>query len=169
MNEHPQENIKYFWEDLTVGATMEIGSVTVERDEMLQFANKYDPQPFHLNDEAAAKSIFGRLSASGWHTCAMAMGLMVRNFLNISASLGSPGVEKIKWLRPVYPGDTLKLQARIVESRPLKSRPDVGLARTLWEMFNQDGEQVLLIDAYAMFRRRRPAAQERHEAGGEND
>ncbi len=125
---------------------------------MIAFASKYDPQPFHLSDEAAAKSIFGKLSASGWHTCAMAMGLMVRGFLHESSSLGSPGLEKIQWPTPVYPGDTLTLKQTITESRPMKSRPDVGLTRTVWEMFNQRGEQVLMMDGYGMFRRRTPAA-----------
>lgn len=158
MSDHPQKNIKYFWEDLSVGTTVQMGSLTVDRDEVIAFASKYDPQPFHLDEAAAAKSMFGKLSASGWHTCAMAMGLMVRNFLQESSSLGSPGMEQVKWLKPVYPGDTLTLRQRIVESRPMKSRPDVGLTRTLWEMFNQDGEQVLLMDGYGMFRRRTPAA-----------
>ena len=157
MSKHPQREIKYFWEDLPVGTTLEIGSVTVDRDEVIAFATKYDPQPFHLDDEAAAQSMFGRLAASGWHTCAMAMGLMVRNFLQRSSSLGSPGLEKLQWMKPVYPGDTLSLRQRIVESRPMASRPDVGLVRTLWEAFNQDSEQVLLMDGWGMFRRRTPA------------
>ncbi|MCL1961244.1 MAG: MaoC family dehydratase [Desulfovibrionaceae bacterium] len=165
MNPHPQSNIKYFWEDLPVGTTTEVGSVTVDRDEVIAFASKYDPQPFHLDDEAAAKSIFGKLSASGWHTCAMGMGLMARNFLNEAASLGSPGLNQVKWLKPVYPGDTLTLRQRIIESRPLKSRPDVGLVRTIWEMFNQHGEQVLLTDSHGMFRRRTPGAPEELESG----
>lgn len=157
MSTQAQSQIKYFWEDLPVGKTLEIGSITVDHDEVIAFATKYDPQPFHLNEEAAAKSMFGKLSASGWHTCAMAMGLMVRGFLHESSSLGSPGLEGVKWLKPVYPGDTLTLNQRIIEARPMKSRPDVGLTRTLWEMFNQHGEQVLLMDGYGMFRRRTPA------------
>lgn len=156
MSDHPQKNIKYFWEDLPVGRVREIGSITVDHDEVIAFASKYDPQPFHLNEEAAAKSMFGKLSASGWHTCSMAMGLMVRGFLHESSSLGSPGMEGIKWMKPVYPGDTLTLRQHITESRPMKSRPDVGLTRTVWEMFNQHGEQVLMMDGYGMFRRRHP-------------
>ena len=158
MPAHPQKNIKYFWEDLPVGTTLDIGSITVDRDEVIEFAGKYDPQPFHLDEEAAAKSMFGKLSASGWHTCAMAMGVMVRGFLHESSSLGSPGLEQIKWLKPVFPGDTLRLTQTITESRPMASRPDVGLTRTLWKMFNQHGEQVLLMDGYGMFRRRVPGA-----------
>ena len=86
--------IKYCWEDLPVGTVIELGSFGVDRDEVIDFASKYDPQPFHLSDEAAAQSMFGRLAASGWHTCAMVMGLMTRNFLLQSSSLGSPGMEK---------------------------------------------------------------------------
>lgn len=162
MTEAAPAEIKYYWEDLPVGRTLDIGSVTVDRDEVLAFAAKYDPQPFHLDDEAAAHSMFGKLAASGWHTCAMAMGLMVRNFLKDSSSLGSPGLEKLKWLKPVYPGDTLTLKQTITESRPMGSRPDVGLTRTLWEMFNQHGEQVLLMDGYGMFRRRTPGQPASH-------
>jgi acyl dehydratase len=126
------KTIKYYWEDLHAGQTIELGSVTVEREEALAFAGRYDPQPFHLDDEAAAQSIFGRLATSGWHTCSMAMGLMVRNFLLESSSLGSPGLEKLQWLKPVFPGDTLTLRQRVTETRPMKSRPDVGLVRTQW-------------------------------------
>jgi len=148
--------VRQYWEDLPVGRVLALGSVTVEREEVLAFARQYDPQPFHLDDEAAARSMFGRLSASGWHTCAMAMGLMVRGFLHESSSLGSPGLEKIQWLRPVYPGDTLTLRQTITEARPMASRPEVGLIRSLWEMFNQDGEQVLCMDGWGMFGRRAP-------------
>jgi len=170
MTEHPQNNIKYFWEDLPVGQTAEIGSVIVQRDEAIDFARKYDPLPFHMDDAAAAQSIFGKLSASGWHTCALAMGLMVRNFLHEAAVLGSPGLEQIKWLRPVYPGDTLTLHQRVIASRPLKSRPDTGLTRFLWEMFNQHGKQVLLMDGYTMFRRRIPGSPpDSPKSGAQND
>lgn len=152
-NDHP-----YYWEDLTVGRTFEVGDVVVDRQEVLDFASRYDPQPFHLDDEAAAQSpIFGRLAASGWHTCAMAMGEYVRNFLSRCASLGSPGVEQIRWLRPVYPGDTLSIRVRLTDARPMKSRPTIGLVRLALEVFNQDGVQVLLLDAWGMFARR-PAA-----------
>ena len=152
----PPPPVRQYWEDLPVGRVLALGSVTVEREEVLAFDRQYDPQPFHLDDEAAARSMFGRLSASGWHTCSMAMGLMVRNFLHESSSLGSPGLEQIKWLKPVYPGDTLTLRQTITEARPMASRPEVGLIRSLWEMFNQDGEQVLRMDGWGMFGRRAP-------------
>ena len=104
--------------------------------------------------------MFGGLCASGWHTCAMAMRLTVDNFLQNSSSMGSPGLDKLRWLKPVFPGDTLRLQHTIVESRPLRSRPDIGLVRTQWEMFNQHGEQVLQMEGHGMFRRRHPASAE---------
>ena len=156
MNAPANPAIQYYWEDLSVDTQIDLGTFTVSRDEVIEFAGKYDPQPFHLDDEAAAQSMFGRLAASGWHTCAMVMGLMTRNFLLQSSSLGSPGMEKLKWLKPVYPGDTITLRQSVIEARPMNSRPDVGLVRTLWEAFNQDGEQVLRMDGWGMFGRRAP-------------
>ena len=150
--------IRHYWEDMTVGAVIDLGTVTPTREAILDFARQFDPQPFHLDDEAAKASVFGGLCASGWHTCAMAMRLMVDNFLRESASLGSPGLENIKWLKPVFPGDTLRLQHTVVESRPMTKRLDVGLVRTVWAMFNQRGEQVLHMEGYGMFRRQTPGA-----------
>lgn len=150
-----EDPIKYYWEDLTVGSVWDVGEIRVERQEVLDFARRYDPQPFHVDDEAAARSpVFGRLAASGWHTCAMAMGQYVREFLNQAASMGSPGVEQIKWLRPVYPGDTLRLRLRVTDARPMASKPHIGLVRSAWELFNQDDVQVLSLDAWGMFGRR---------------
>ncbi|MDR2990485.1 MAG: MaoC family dehydratase [Burkholderiaceae bacterium] len=154
----PQPVIRYYWEDLPVGSIRELGQVTVKREEVIAFARQFDPQPFHLDDAAAAQTHFGRLAASGWHTCAMVMRLLVDDFLRYSSSAGSPGLEGVRWLKPVYPGDTLTVRQRIVESRPLKSRPGVGLIRSHLEAFNQHGEQVLLIDSYGMFNRRDAAA-----------
>jgi acyl dehydratase len=110
-----------------------------------------------LDDEAAKASVFGALCASGWHTCSMAMRLMVTNFLHQAASLGSPGLENVKWLKPVLPGDILRLEHSIVETRPMSKRPDVGLVRTEWNMFNQHGDKVLHMEGWGMFRRRHPA------------
>jgi acyl dehydratase len=147
----PQPSIRYYWEDLPVGNIRELGQVTVSREEVLAFARQFDPQPFHLDDAAAARTPFGRVSASGWHTCAMTMRLQVDNFLRYASSLGSPGLESVKWIKPVYPGDTLTVRQRVVGSRLLKSRPGVGLTRSHLEGFNQNNEQVLLIDVYSMF------------------
>ena len=150
--------IRWYWEDLEPGSVRELGSVTPTAQEILEFASKFDPQPFHLDEDAGRRSVFGALCASGWHTCSMAMRLTVDNFLNESSSMGSPGLENIRWLKPVYPGDTLKLTHRVTESRPLNSKPDIGLVRAIWEMHNQRGEQVLHMEGYGMFRRRTPAA-----------
>ena len=153
-------DIRYFWEDLCPGTTRDLGSVCPNVDDMRAFATQFDPQPFHIDEEAAKRSIFGGLCASGWHTCALAMRLMVDNFLRHSSSLGSPGLESLKWLKPVFPGDTLSLKHTILESRAMASRPDVGLVRTSWEMTNQHGDKVLHMEGYGMFRRREPARSE---------
>lgn len=149
--------ITIYWEDLAPGTVRQLGSVTPSAQEIADFARQFDPQPFHLDEAAGARSVFGKLCASDWHTCAMAMRLTVDNFLSHAASMGSPGLENLRWLRPVFPGDTLRLQHTILESRPLASRPDTGLARSMWEMFNQDDEKVLQMEGYGMFRRRHPA------------
>ena len=149
--------IRYYWEDLTPGSVRELGSVTVSAEEIVDFAGKFDPQPFHLDEQAGRQSLFGGLCASGWHTCALAMRLTVDNFLSEAASLGSPGVENLRWLKPVFPGDTLRLEHRIVEARPLRSRPDAGIVRSVWHLYNQRGEQVLSMEGFGIFRRRTPA------------
>ena len=149
-------HIKIWWEDLAVGQVKDLGSLSPTADEIVAFARQFDPQPFHLDPEAAKASVFGGLCASGWHTCSLAMKLMVTNFLNESSSLGSPGLENIKWLKPVFPGDTLRLQHTITEKRVMGKRPDVGLVRTIWEMFNQHGDKVLHMEGYGMFRLRSP-------------
>ena len=145
---------KLHWEDMQPGQVRELGSVTPTREEIIAFATQFDPQPFHLDDEAAKASVFGALCASGWHTCSLAMRLMVLNFLNGTSSMGAPGLENIKWMKPVFPGDTLRLQSTTTDVRPMSKRPDVGLVRNVWAMFNQHGDQVLHMEGWGMFRRR---------------
>ena len=147
---------RLYWEDLQPGTVLELGTVSPTADEIKTFASQFDPQPFHVDEDAGRESVFGGLCASGWHTCAMAMRLTVDNFLRHSTSMGSPGLEKLSWMKPVFPGDVLTLRHRILESRPLRSKPDIGLVRSVLEMFNQLGEQVLLMEGYGMFRRREP-------------
>jgi len=149
--------VRYYWEDLQPGSVRELGSVTPTADEIRAFAAQFDPQPFHLDEQAGRQSVFGGLCASGWHTCAMAMRLTVDNFLRESSSMGSPGLEKLSWLHPVFPGDRLTLRHTILESRPLRSKPELGLVRSSWEMSNQHGDKVLHMEGYGMFRRRQPA------------
>jgi acyl dehydratase len=146
-----------YWEDFAVGQVREFGHLPVTREAVLAFAREFDPQPFHLDDAAAEASLFGRLAASGWHTCAMAMRMLCDGYLLESASLGSPGIEKLEWLKPVYPGDTLSVRMTVLESRPLASRPGVGLIRSKSVVLNQHGEPVQSMEGYGMFRRR-PAA-----------
>ena len=157
---HTTDHILYYWEDLLPGSERDLGTITPTREEIIAFASQFDPQPFHLDDVAAKASVFGSLCASGWHTCAMAMRLMVTNFLSQTSSLGSPGLENIRWTKPVYPGDTLRLQSSVLEIKPMGRRPDVGMTRNLWEMFNQHGDLVLRMEGWGMFRRRHPAPTE---------
>jgi acyl dehydratase len=145
---------KYYWEDFPVGKVREFGGVTMTADEIIAFARQFDPQPFHLSEEGGKNSLFGGLCASGWHTCALAMRMMCDAYLLETASLGSPGLENIRWLKPVRPGDTLRLRTVVLEARPLDSRPHVGLVRTRWEMLNQNNEEVMQMEGYGMFRLR---------------
>ncbi|HZP92933.1 MAG TPA: MaoC family dehydratase [Burkholderiales bacterium] len=145
---------RYYWEDFEVGEKQEIGSKIVSKEEMIDFACRFDPQPFHVDETAAKASIFGGLIASGWHTCAMVMRMMCDSYLLQSASLGSPGVDNVKWLKPVRPGDRIRAFRTTLESRASKSRPEMGIVKSLWEVFNQNGELVMTMEGYGMFRRR---------------
>lgn len=146
--------IEYYLEDAAVGDILELGSRTVSEAEILAFARDFDPQPFHIDPEAAAQSIFGGIIASGWHTCALTMRLMVDNFLSRAASLGSPGVEQIRWLRPVRPGDTLTARIVVLDVRPSQSKPDRGSVRMRTEVTNQTGELVMTMESTGLIGRR---------------
>jgi len=144
-----------YFEDLQVGAETEFGSYDVTRDEVIEFASKYDPQPFHLSDEAAAKTHFGRLAASGWHTAAMTMAVIARRVVDQKqAGLGSPGIDELRWKKPVYPGDTLHVRGKILETTPSRSRPDMGSFRTQTTVTNQDGDVVMTFISIVLIRRR---------------
>ena len=133
-----------YFEDLEVGTKSSFGHYEVTREEVLEFASKYDPQPFHLDDEAAAQTFFGRLSASGWHTCAMTMRMIVEQFKEQqTASLGSPGIDQLRWLKPVFPGDTLRVEAELIEKRQSKSKPSMGFTKSRQTVYNQHDEPVL--------------------------
>ena len=133
-----------YFEDITVGTKSKFGSYKVTREEVIEFAQKYDPQPFHLGDEAAAKTHFGRLAASGWHTTAMTMAMVVENILNTKqAGLGSPGIDELRWLKPVFPGDTLRCETEVLDKRQSNSRPEMGSYRSQMQVFNQNDEPVL--------------------------
>ena len=144
-----------YFEDIEIGRETEFGRYEVTREEVLEFARKYDPQPFHLSDEAAAKTHFGRLAASGWHTCAMTMSMLVENLkAHPQAGLGSPGVDELRWLKPVFPGDTLRVESEIVDVNPSRSKPDIGSFRSNVAVFNQDDVPVLRFTSIVLIRRR---------------
>lgn len=144
-----------YLEDLVVGATTDFGSYEVTREEVLEFARKYDPQPFHLSDEEAAKTHFGRIAASGWHTAAMVMAVIARHVVeHEQAGLGSPGIDELRWKKPVYPGDTLYVRGKIIEKRPSLSRPDMGSFRTETTVTNQHGDVVMSFTSIVLIRRR---------------
>lgn len=148
-----------YYEDLEIGARQSFGRYDVTREEVLEFARKYDPQPFHLDDEAAARTHFGRLSASGWHTCAMAMAMMVENLKrNGQAGLGSPGMDNLRWAKPVFPGDTLRVESEVLEKRRSQSRREIGLFKSRSQIFNQHDEVVLEMVSNGMIAVRDPDA-----------
>ena len=144
-----------YFEDLELGVEREFGTYEVTREEVLEFARKYDPQPFHLSDEEAAKTHFGRIAASGWHTTAMTMAVLARYSVNHrQAGLGSPGIDELRWKKPVYPGDTLTVRGEILEKTPSRSRPEMGSFRTRTTVTNQDGETVLSFISIVLIRHR---------------
>lgn len=142
-------------EDVAVGDVSRFGAYKVERDEVIAFAQRYDPQPFHLSDEAAAATHFGRLSASGWHTASMAMAMIVEHFRDTGLqSIGSPGVDELRWTRPVFPGDTLHCEAEVLETRASASRPEMGFVISRWTVLNQDDVPVMTMRPTVMIRTR---------------
>ena len=144
-----------YFEDMQVGLKRSFGRYEVTLEEVLEFARKYDPQPFHLSDEEAAKTHFGRLAASGWHTCAMTMAMLVENMgVSPQASLGAAGMDELRWLKPVYPGDTLRVETEVVETRPSQSKPEIGSVRNLTTVFNQHDAPVMRYTAIVLMRRR---------------
>jgi acyl dehydratase len=145
--------MRYF-EDFTVGETIELGSYTIGRDEIVAFAAQWDPQPFHLDEAAARETPFGGLIASGWHTTVIFMRLLVEGLLNSAASLGSPGLDELRWLKPVRPGDTLRPRVTVLEATPSARNPNRGTVRWVGETFNQDGDVVMRIVGRNLFARR---------------
>ncbi len=148
--------MRYF-EDFSVGDATEVGPVTVSETEIVDFAERFDPQPFHIDAEAAKASPFGGLIASGWHTTALFMGMFVRAVLLDSASLGSPGVEEIRWTAPVRPGDTLHGRSTVTDVQPSATNPRRGTVFTTNEVWNQDDTLVLTLKARGFFARRTDA------------
>ncbi len=145
---------KWYFEDFEVGKTYPVGSRSVTEEEIMIFAWQFDPQPFHIDKDAAAKSIFGGIIASGWHTCSMIMRVMVDGFLGESSSMGSPGVDEVRWIKPVRGGDTLAISTTVLDAKPSESKPDRGVVWTEWRATNQHGDLVATIKGMGMFGRR---------------
>ena len=145
---------KIAWEDFVVDAVDSYGPYLVTREEIIAFATQFDPQPMHLDEEAAKATLLGGLAASGWHSCAMLMRMMADWFVINSTGMGSPGIEEVKWLKPVRPGDQLTARRTILEKRASNSRPDMGLVKIAFELLNQADVRVMTMTCTIMFGRR---------------
>ncbi|CAN5173420.1 MaoC family dehydratase [soil metagenome] len=147
-----------YFEDVVVGATARFGHYRVERDAVIAFAAQYDAQPFHLSDEGAVGTPFGRLAASGWHSCAMMMAMTVEHMRSnahaVDTSLGAIGVDELRWLIPVYPDNVLSCQSEVLETIPSRSRPEMGIVKLRTTVFNQDDAPVMTLKAILMIRTR---------------
>ena len=146
--------MRYF-EDFPDGLEVDLGEVSFSEDEIIHFARQFDPQPMHTDPDAARRSIYGGLIASGWHTVGAYMRLLVDAVVADSASVGSPGIDNLRWLKPVRPGDTLRAHFTVLDARESNSRPDWGIVRSRGEMTNQHGEVVMRLEAANFFTRRR--------------
>jgi acyl dehydratase len=143
-----------YWDDYEVGQTFDLGSTSFTADEIVTFARQYDPQSFHVDADAARQSMFGSLIASGWHVTAKLMRLFVDNYVDQRTALGSPGVEEVRWLKPVRPGDTLTAWVECAGKVPSRSRPEMGIVHEQWRATNQKGELVMTLKGTNMVRRR---------------
>lgn len=143
-----------WWEDFKVGDSTEMGRHTFTEDEIVAFGRQFDPQPFHTDAAAAKQTFFDGLIASGWHTCAVGMRLMVQSYIGKTHSLGSPGIENIRWPRPVRAGDTISYRRIVLEARASTTRKGVGLVKHRWEAVNQHGELVLTMEGWGLFGRK---------------
>jgi acyl dehydratase len=154
MQNDPPHAEPLWWEDFRVGETVELGTHAFTADEIIAFARQFDPQPFHVDPVAARASVYGGLIASGWHTCAVGMRLMCDAYINRTRSMGSPGVENVRWPKPVRPGDTIAYRRTVLESRVSRSRPNAGLVKSRWDALNQNGEVVMTMEGWGMLGRR---------------
>jgi len=143
-----------YFEDFQVGQTLELGGYTISKEEIIEFALKYDPQPFHIDEEKAKDSFFGTLVASGWQTAGLYMRMLVDGLLNNTISMGSPGLEELRWLKPVRPGDTLRVRFTVIEMTTSRSRPNLGILKGKGEMLNQNDETVMSLISIGFFGRK---------------
>jgi acyl dehydratase len=145
---------RWYFEDFYPGQEIDLGTRTVSEEEIVAFARMFDPQPFHIDREQAAQSIYGGVIASGWHTCSMMMRMVVDALVSDSSSMGSPGLDRVRWLLPVRPDDTLHLRYLTREVRASNTRPDRGIVWSTWIATNQRGEEVCTVEGMGMFGRR---------------
>lgn len=143
-----------YFEDYAVGEVVEFGDYPITREEIVDFASRYDPQPFHVDEQAATQSNYGGLIASGWMTAGVMMRMLVEHFVSRVASMGSPGVDELRWLRPVRPGDRLRVRVTVLEVRRSQTKPDRGAVLSLDEVVNQDGEVVMSVKGWGLYRTR---------------
>ena len=146
--------IKYYFEDFTVDRVFESGTRRLSEADILGFAREYDPQYFHTDPEAAKKSIYGGLIASGWQTVSVCMRLMCDSYVLESSGMGSPGVDEVRWLKPVYPEDSLRMRATVIAAKPSASKPDRGTITLRWDIFNQKNERVMHMQGMQIMQRR---------------
>ena len=145
---------KYYFEDFNTSWTAEYGPRRVTREEMIGFAAQFDPQPMHLDEEAARGTMLGGLGASGWHTCCVMMKMIADGLLLDAASMGAPGIDEVRWLKPVRPGDSLTVRGSVLAARASQSKPDRGFVNFLWEVFNERDEKVMTLTCPQMLLRR---------------
>jgi acyl dehydratase len=145
---------RLYWEDFTPGSVSEYGPRRVTRDEIVAFAAEFDPLPFHLDEAEASKSLLGGLSASGWHSCCLMMRMLTDGFIGDTAFMGAPGVDEVRWLRPLRPGDSVTIRSTVLETRASQSRPQMGFVKFLFEMLNAAGELVMALTVSPMIGRR---------------
>jgi acyl dehydratase len=149
---------QWFFEDFYPGQDIDLGTRSVSEEEIIAFATAFDPQPFHVDREAAAQSIYGGVIASGWHTCSMMMRMVVDGLMAKSSSMGSPGLDGVRWLAPVRAGDTLNVRYQTTQVKASNSKPDRGVVWSKWVAINQHGETVCTVEGMGMFRRRSAGA-----------
>jgi acyl dehydratase len=146
--------VRRHFEDFAPGDEIELGRHTITKESIIAFAREFDPQAFHLDEDAAKRTIFGGLVASGWHTGSLTMRLLYEGVIRHVVSLGSPGIDELRWLKPVRPGDTLIGRMTVTECLPSRSKPDRGIVRSLLELRNQHGEVVVTIKGMSLLGRR---------------
>ncbi|MFL6657662.1 MAG: MaoC family dehydratase [Massilia sp.] len=146
--------MSWYFEDFFAGQEIPLGTRTVSEEEIIAFATQFDPQPFHVDHDAAAASVFGGVIASGWHTCSMMMRMVVDGLMASSSSMGSPGLDKVRWILPVRAGDTLTVSYLTTAVKASASRPDRGVVWSTWQAINQHGQLVCTIEGMGMFGRR---------------